>query len=51
MRSIVSFASGNFSEIRAMAERHNFSTEPVAMKNTHHAEMSELLVVRKFLQE
>jgi len=34
----------NAPEIQAMAEDHGFSTEPVAMKNTHHTEMIELLV-------
>ncbi len=27
-----------------MALRHGFETKPVAMKNTHHAEMNELLI-------
>lgn len=36
----------NAPEIQAMAERHGFSTKTVAMKNTHHAEMRELLVGR-----
>ena len=36
----------NTPEIQAMAERHGFSTKTVAMKNTHHAEMRELLVGR-----
>lgn len=31
-------------EVRALAERHGFRVEPVAMKNTHHAVMSELLI-------
>ncbi len=34
----------NAPEIQALAERHGFSTRMVAMKNTHHAEMRELLV-------
>jgi hypothetical protein len=29
-----------------LAERHGFETQPVAMKNTHHAEMDELLIGR-----
>lgn len=36
----------NAPEIQALAERHGFSTKTVAMKNTHHAEMRELLVGR-----
>jgi len=36
----------NAEEVRALAERHGFLTKPVAMKNTHHAEMSELLIGR-----
>ncbi len=36
----------NAAEVLALAERHGFSTRPVAMKNTHHAEMSELLIGR-----
>jgi DNA adenine methylase len=34
----------NAEEVRALAERHGFETKPVAMKNTHHAEMNELLL-------
>ena len=33
-------------EIRALAQRHGFDCRPVAMKNTHHAEMRELLIGR-----
>ncbi len=36
----------NAEEVRALAERHGFQTKPVAMKNTHHAEMNELLIAR-----
>jgi DNA adenine methylase len=36
----------NAEEVRAMAKRHGFETKPVAMKNTHHAEMNELLIGR-----
>lgn len=36
----------NAEEVRALAERHGFQTKPVAMKNTHHAEMNELLIGR-----
>jgi DNA adenine methylase len=32
--------------VRQMAAHHNFSVELVAMKNTHHAEMTELLIGR-----
>jgi DNA adenine methylase len=31
-------------EVSALAKRHGFETKPVAMKNTHHAEMKELLI-------
>jgi DNA adenine methylase len=33
-------------EVREMANKHGFDTEIVAMKNTHHAEMTELLIGR-----
>jgi DNA adenine methylase len=33
-------------EVVALAERHGFATRAIAMKNTHHAEMSELLIGR-----
>lgn len=36
----------NAEEVRALAERHGFEIKPVAMKNTHHAEMDELLIGR-----
>lgn len=36
----------NADEVQALAERHGFQTKPVAMKNTHHAEMNELLIGR-----
>jgi len=36
----------NADEVRALAQRHGFETKPVAMKNTHHAEMDELLIGR-----
>jgi DNA adenine methylase len=32
--------------VRALAKRHNFDMEAIAMKNTHHAEMTELLIGR-----
>ena len=38
----------NTGEARALAARHGFETRPVAMKNTHHARMTELLVGRDF---
>lgn len=31
-------------EIEAMARKHTFDWEPIAMKNTHHAKMNELLI-------
>ncbi|MGA9768153.1 MAG: DNA adenine methylase [Blastocatellia bacterium] len=36
----------NADEVRKLAERHGLDTELVAMKNTHHAEMNELLIAR-----
>lgn len=33
-------------EVRQLARRHNFATALVPMKNTHHAEMYELLIGR-----
>ncbi len=36
----------NADEVRALALRHGFTVRSVAMKNTHHAEMSELLIGR-----
>jgi len=36
----------NAEEVRALAERHGFETKSVPMKNTHHAEMDELLIGR-----
>ena len=36
----------NAPEVVALAERHGFATRAIAMKNTHHAEMSELLIAR-----
>ena len=36
----------NAEEVKAMARRHGFEMKPVAMKNTHHAEMTELLIGR-----
>ena len=36
----------NASELHDLARRYNFDTHPVAMKNTHHAEMTELLIGR-----
>ena len=36
----------NTEEVRALAQQHNFDMEAIAMKNTHHSEMSELLIGR-----
>lgn len=36
----------NAEEVRALAAKYGFNTKPVAMKNTHHAEMNELLIGR-----
>lgn len=36
----------NTEEVHHLAAEHRFDTEAVAMKNTHHAEMTELLIGR-----
>lgn len=36
----------NTVEVVKMAEKYRFETKPVAMKNTHHAKMNELLIGR-----
>jgi DNA adenine methylase len=36
----------NAEEVLALAKRHGFETRAVSMKNTHHAEMNELLIGR-----
>lgn len=33
-------------DVRGLAQRHGFNVEAVAMKNTHHARMNELLIGR-----
>ncbi len=33
-------------EVRSLARQHGFDTEAIPMKNTHHAEMMELLIGR-----
>jgi DNA adenine methylase len=36
----------NAEEVCVLAKRHGFATKLVAMKNTHHAKMNELLIGR-----
>lgn len=36
----------NAEEVKYLARRHGFQMKPLAMKNTHHAEMTELLIGR-----
>lgn len=36
----------NTDQVRALALRHGFEARPIPMKNTHHAEMTELLIGR-----
>ena len=36
----------NADEVRSLAKQYDFDVELVAMKNTHHAEMKELLLGR-----
>lgn len=38
----------NAPELHELAVRHGFRTELIAMKNTHHTEMTELLIGRNF---
>ena len=33
-------------EVKELSRRHNFEVKPIAMKNTHHAEMTELVIGR-----
>ena len=40
----VLFTYDNADELRALAEEFKLETRLVAMKNTHHAEMTELLI-------
>ena len=36
----------NTAEIAKLAKKHGFERHPIAMKNTHHAKMTELLIGR-----
>jgi len=36
----------NAAEVRGMANSHRFAVQPISMKNTHHAEKTELLIGR-----
>jgi DNA adenine methylase len=36
----------NTTEIVQLAKKHGFQTRPIAMKNTHHSKMTELLISR-----
>ena len=36
----------NADGVRALAGRHGFASLPIPMKNTHHAQMTELLISR-----
>ncbi|MDQ2731547.1 MAG: DNA adenine methylase [Armatimonadota bacterium] len=36
----------NAEGVQTLAQRHGFDTHPIAMKNTHHTEMTELLIGR-----
>lgn len=36
----------NSEEVKALARKHNFDIQAIAMKNTHHTEMTELLIGR-----
>ena len=34
----------NDQKVKSLANSHGFDTEPIAMKSTHHAKMTELLI-------
>ena len=36
----------NDAYVQALADRHGLETRPIAMKSSHHAEMTELLIGR-----
>ncbi|MFQ5585690.1 MAG: DNA adenine methylase [Thermodesulfobacteriota bacterium] len=36
----------NAAEVRALAKKHGFVAKPIAMRNTHHAELTELVIGR-----
>ena len=36
----------NNQDVKSMAKQHGFQTKSIAMKNTHHAKMTELLISR-----
>ncbi len=36
--------------VRALAVKYGFEVKPIAMKNTHHAKMTELLISKRFEQ-
>ncbi len=36
----------NVQEVQMLAQAHHFEIQAIAMRNTHHAEMTELLVGR-----
>ena len=36
----------NAEEVRVLAKKHGFAAKPIAMKNTHHAAMTELVIGR-----
>jgi len=36
----------NAGDVRELAAKYGFETLPIPMKNTHHAEMTELLIGR-----
>ena len=44
VRSDFLMSYDNTSEIVALAKKHGFESRPIAMKSTHHAKMTELLI-------
>lgn len=46
LRGDVLITYDNTEEVKELADKHGFNAEAVAMKNTHHAKMTELLIGR-----
>jgi hypothetical protein len=53
VRRVKEMTYDNADEVRALAAKHGFAVKAVAMKNTHHAGMTELLIGRdlRWLEE
>lgn len=46
VKGVVMLTYDDAPEVRVMAEKHGFQVEPVPMKNTHHALIQELLILK-----